>query len=123
MVAQGGTASTLKGHVQMMAVDSLGNIFQHAIADVSPGNNATISGVTRTQATNVNQNAFVRRSGTYRSNVALAPGDRIVRYNFESTLIPTFVTANGEGHIFDSYVVISLGLTLRFQILHHQLEE
>ena len=105
-VLDGGTdwnSIALKGHVQMMAVDSLGNIFQHTIADVSPGNNATVSGVTRTQATNANQNAFVRRSGTYRSNVALAPGDRIVRYNFESTLIPTFVTANGEGHVFDNF--------------------
>ena len=92
-----------KGHVQMMAVDSLGNIFQHTIADVAPANNATISSVFRSQGNNANQNAFVRRSGTYRSNIALAPGDRIVRYNFQSTLIPTFVTANGEGHLFDNY--------------------
>ena len=92
-----------KGHVQMMAVDSLGNIFQHAIADVSPGYNSTRNTITLNQGNNVNQNAFVRRSGTYRSNVALAPGDRIVKYNFESTLVPTFVTANGEGHIFDTY--------------------
>ena len=102
----GGTAwsnRAEKGHVQMMAVDSLGNIFQHAIADISPGINRTVFSITITQGTNANQNAFVRRSGTYRSNIALAPGDRIVRYNFESTLIPTFVTANGEGHIFDSY--------------------
>ena len=92
-----------KGHVQMMAVDSLGNIFQHTIADLSPGANRVIGTANVTQAGNVNQAAFVRRSGTYRSNIALAPGDRIVRYNFDSTLIPTFVTANGEGHIFDSY--------------------
>ena len=102
----GGTrwnASTFKGHVQMMAVDSLGNIFQHAIADVSPASNSNAFTPARTQATNGNQNAFVRRSGTYRSNVALAPGDRIVRYNFDGTFNPTFVTANGEGHVFDSY--------------------
>ena len=105
-VIRGGTvwSNTLeKGHVQMMAVDSLGNIFQHTIADVSPGNNRTLNGNTLTQATNVNQNAFVRRGGTYRSNIALAAGDRIARYNFDGTLIPTFVTANGEGHFFDSY--------------------
>ena len=92
-----------KGHVQMMGVDSLGNIVQHAIADVSPGNGATNSGLFLNQGTNLNQNSFVRRSGTYRSNVALAPGDRIIRYNFDSALIPTFVTANGEGHFFDTY--------------------
>ena len=93
-----------KGHVQMMAVDSLGNIFQHAIADISPGANRTVSNtILVTQATNANQSAFVRRSGTYRSNIALAPGDRIIRYNFDGTLNPTFVTANGEGHVFDTY--------------------